>query len=421
MKRAIPVIVLVLAALLSTPGGASAEAVSPLTVNADRLEFDADGRHIAAEGHAVLNYEDITLRAAALTYDRGTVLASGGAELTTAEGYLAADWISFDLQNRAYTAEGIRGKLGDLFVRGARLNPEPSGGHRLEEAGVSRCDLAVPCYQLQAGRITLYGRKITIEGGWLALKGRRILPLPRLALDLDRVDDWPKLTAEIGVHGLLLGARFPLSLSPGADLLLAGEAATDGHYVLRPSLRWHPAAGLTVEPWLEQVSETGTHGGLDLSLRTGGTLASLSLAYGLSARSLEADLSVTGNARPLGRGSLSPGVFLSYAGSSVEETNRAGAVLRWSAGRPGRTTALSLTVGGTAVSGLATPNLIIGAAIDYRLNEAWSIDADLAFDAAENAWDSAEWGLTRHLHCFYLRLGHDPLAGQWGLTGGINF
>lgn len=421
MRRVPPCLALVWAALLLASGPVSAEGAAPLSVAADRLEFDAGARRIAAAGHVILTYGDINLSAAAVEYDRGLVLATGGVELTAAEGHLVADWLALDLMTRTYTAEGLHGRLGEFFIRGARLEPAATGGHRLEEAEVSRCDLAVPCYQLRAGRITLHGRKITIEKGWLALKGRRILPLPRLTLDLDRMDRWPQLRAELGAHGLLLGARLPFPLAADTELVLDGEAATDGHYALRPSLLWRPAPDLAVEPWVEQAAETGARGGLDLDLRAGAAHLSLSLAYNPPERAFEADAAVDGPSRPFMGGSLVPGAYWSYADAPSGETSRAGGVLRWSFGQPGRTAVLSLTAGGRTAAGIVTPEVLVGAAADYRLNEAWGLDADLAYDAAADAWRVTDLGLIRHLHCFYLRLGHDPRAGGWSLTGGIVF
>ncbi|MGE5599791.1 MAG: hypothetical protein ACM3XS_10460, partial [Bacteroidota bacterium] len=103
MRRVPPCLALVWAALLLASGPVSAEGAAPLSVAADRLEFDAGARRIAAAGHVILTYGDINLSAAAVEYDRGLVLATGGVELTAAEGHLVADWLALDLMTRTYT------------------------------------------------------------------------------------------------------------------------------------------------------------------------------------------------------------------------------------------------------------------------------------------------------------------------------
>ncbi len=386
-----------LAILLASPAAASA--ASPLSVEADRLEFSPDGRYIQADGHAVLVYDDLTLQAASLACRGKTVQAAGDVILTADTGELRADRLELDLETRAIAADRIRGRIGELFVRAEALTPAAPGGQALVGAGLTRCDLPVPCYELQAGRITLAGRKVAIERGWLAVKGRRILPLPRLALDLDRIEDWPRLSGGYDQRGLYVGARFaaPLGDRDKLDLVLAGELATIDALTIRPSLVWRPREGRTIEPWLAYSSAGRYQAGLDAATALGQPGA--------------AD------------GAWTVAAFCSQAaGGGEPELAEAGVVLSWlNRAPPGNLTEISLSLGRTWTDGVPAPLRRFRAEIARRAGSAWGLDLEFAYEAAARSWEEGSLGLTRYFHCYYLRLGYDWTEGAIGVSGGLQF
>lgn len=289
--RMAPLIALLMMVLVpvATLGAAS------LSVEADLLEFSTDGQSVRAEGHAILVYEDIELRAASLTVEGQIVKARGQVRLTSAQGVLSADLIELNLQTREIFAEGIRGRIGDFYVRGTSIAPGAPGQDQqvLMDAGVTRCDRDIPCYELQAGRITITGRKVTVARGWLAIKGLRVLPLPRVTLDLDRTGEWPRLYGGYGPDGLHVGASVTSPISDSAGLILAGEVAVDDPLSVRAALAWQASQNALVEPWLEYSSADGYGAGLDTTFKLGDLTVKLSASKEWSTPLVAARLSAS--------------------------------------------------------------------------------------------------------------------------------
>ncbi len=391
------ILLTVLAMLLSSSSAVSA--ASPLSVEADRLEFSTDGQLIQADGHAVLVYEDLTLRAASLVCQGRIVKASGDVVLITGTGELHADRLELNLETRSITAEKIRGQIGQFFVRAETLEPAVPSGQALLGAGFTRCNLTTPCYELQAGRITIDGKKVTIERGWLVLKGRRILPLPRLVLDPDRIEAWPTLSGGYDQRGLYLGAEFaiPMGESDKLDLILAGELATIDVLTIRPSLAWRPQAGKIIEPWLEYSSTGRYQAGLDVSTALGKSSA--------------------------GSGAWSLAAFWSQAtGGSEPDLREAGATLRWlNRVGPGNVTELGLSLGRSWAEGVSDPLVRLHGEAARRAGSAWGLDLEFTYEALAQDWEEGSLGVTRYFHCYYLRLGYDWTAGSLGVSGGLQF
>ena len=391
------ILLTVLAILLALPTAVSA--AGPLSVEADRLEFSTDGQLIKADGHAVLVYEDITLRAASLVCQDTIVKASGDVVLITSTGELHADRLELNLETRAIAAEKIRGQIGQFFIRAETLEPLASAGQALLGAGFTRCKLPTPCYELQAGRITIAGKKVTIERGWLALKGHRVLPLPRLTLNLDRVEAWPALSGGYDRRGLYLGAEFAIPLGEGdkLDLVVAGELATIDALTIRPSLAWRPQAGKIVEPWLEYSTSGRSQAGLDLSTALGRSSA--------------------------GSGAWSLAAFWSQAAGGPEpELRETGATLRWlNRVSPGNETELGLSLGRSWTAGTSDPLLRLRAAATRRTGSSWGLDLQFTYETLARDWETGSLGVTRYFDCYYLRLGYDWTEGALGVSGGLQF
>lgn len=392
------ILLTVLAILLTLPSVVSA--ANPLSVEADRLEFSTDGQLIQADGNAILVYEDLTLRAASLVCQGKIIEANGDVVLITGTGELHADRLELDLETRSIAAEMIRGQIGQFFVRAEKIEPAEPSGQALLGAGFTRCNLSTPCYELQAGRITIDGKAVTIEYGWLLLKGRRVLPLPRLVLDPDRIEAWPTLSAGYDRRGLYLDAEFaiPLGESDKLDLVLVGELATIDALTLRPSLAWRPQAGKTIEPWVEYSSADRYRAGLDVSTALGQPSAAGSGAWSLAAFLLQS----TGGFEP--------------------DLREAGATVRWlNHISPGNMTELELSLGRSWAEGVSSPLVRLHAEANGRAGSAWGLDLKFTYEASARNWEEGSLGVSRYFHCYYLRLGYDWTTGALGISGGLQF
>jgi len=415
------VLLTALALVLVLPLAVAAQ--SPLSVEADSLEFSADGQIIQAQGHVFMVYGDITLRAEALICRGKKVQAMGSVTLTSGTDELQADQLELDLETKAWSAKAVHGRLGQFYVRGETIAPGAPGEQILSGAGLTRCNLAVPCYELQAGRITVAGSKVTVERGWLALKGRRLLPLPRLSLDVERIEDWPSLSGGYDERGFFLGGEFALPLTGTTNLVLSGELATADPFSLRTSLVWRPDDRTRLEPWLDYSSADGFGAGFDGSIGLGVLTAKISISHEWAESLQETRLSIAGPAWDWAGGQLSLEGFWARSSAVAEpERMEAGTSLTWSTvNTAGNRAEVSLSLGRAWESGSAAPLLRLHADATRRFAPDWGVGLEFTYDTIGHTWDEGLVSLTRYMHCYYLRLGYDWTKNTVGLSGGLVF
>lgn len=401
---------------------APALAQASLAIEADKLQFAANGQ-IQAEGNVTLSYLDIILRADALTADRNKVQAYGHVRLVSKTAALTADRLEIDLRSRALAAENLKGRMGEFFLHGASLQTDGRGGEVLTGAGLTRCDLERPCYELQAARITIHGRKVTVERGWLVVKGFRVLPLPRLVLDLDRLAEWPLLDLGYGADGLQLGMAMTWPLADNLDATLAGRVASADPFYVRAALAWQPTAGFSVAPWTAYSVADGLSAGLGSAFELDPLTARLDLERDWELGLTTMALSALGPRLPFAAGGLTLGAFWAVERSDAGATgNEAGARLAWQSetSAEGRLV-LGLDAGWAWTDADARPLLRLKLETARRLSEAWGFDLALTYETGAAVWDEAALGLTRYFHCFYWRLGYDWVEDTVMVSGGIDF
>ncbi|MGE5551074.1 MAG: hypothetical protein ACM3ZC_11175 [Bacteroidota bacterium] len=397
-------------------------AAEPLAIEADTLELSTDGRLISATGHVTLTYLDIVLRAASVVYEGDTVKASGMVELITENGHLFAERLDLNLKTRGLSAASVHGLYADLAIRADLIDSMRQGEGILGRAGVTRCDLGVPCYELRAGRIIISGRKITVERGWLALKGLTLLPLPRLTLDLDRVEDWPRLSARFETLGLVLGAELTVPTGEASSLVFQGEAATGGLLSLRPSYVWQPTTATTIELWGSLSTREGSSAGIDAAFAVGGAPVALAMRMDWRLDLVAGEMSAVLSSWELAAGRLNLTGFWNRTVSRREnERTEAGVSIRWSERGPEDKHTLALVLGREWRGRSPLPLVRIEAGLNDPIASDWSWDTEFRYDVTGRAWLSGKVGFTRRLHCYFLRLGYDWIDASVALNAGLTF
>ncbi|NLG84282.1 MAG: hypothetical protein GX493_06680 [Firmicutes bacterium] len=368
------------------------DATPPLLMDAERLELAADGGYILAEGEAVLVYGELVLRAQKVLYREGKVVAEGEVTLTAGEDVLSAARVTVDLAPRTVTGEEIRGRLRGYFIRAEEINPTATGGMEFSAAGITRCDRSVPCYEFLAGRLVLEGRRVTVEHAWLVLGGRRLIPLPRLTLDLDRREEWPRLAGGYDERGLYLDLSFATDLRPSLGFVFGSTASTAHGLAVKIALPWRPHEKLKIEPTLAYTATTGFTPGLTLG----------------------------GPSWNLGSGTLALEGY--WTGETTDATgmiSETALVLRWWRTTTEEEDELTLTFG--RQEGFSSPFLSLRASSSRRLNARWGVALTGEYRLAPGHWEKAEMAGIRYFHCYYVRFGWDLLKGDLRLTGGIRF
>ena len=398
-------------------------AAGSISLEADNLEFSSDGQTVMASGHAHLVYQDLSLQAETLTRRGDLVTATGGVHFVFAQGELEAESIEVNLATSAYRAKKVRGRLASFYITSEEILPGESGEEILRNATLTRCSLEVPDYALVAGTITIRANRIEISQGWLTLRGRRILPLPRLKLDPERLQNWLHLGAGYGEEGLFIGLGLPIPLTERMDLAIDGTFATQDPVSLRAALEWQPNGQFQLSPWVGYSLNDGTSAGLGLQFTLAGLTASAELSESLASGESTKEVSLSGPDWKVAGGALSIKTAWKKTEASPDQTVDLSLTAQWR--RPGASDGDSLLLALTAArleeGGEWSSELRLHTEISRRLGPDWGIDLSLTYEIIGGTIPEFNTSLTRYLHCFFLRGGYDWSAGTFSFSGGIDF
>lgn len=398
-------------------------AAGRIDIEADSIEFSADGRVVSAAGRVTLSHDDLQLQAETLSCRGSIIQAAGGVILTTREGTLHADWLELNLDTMEIMAEGLHGDLNGFFVRARSIEPGDGDSQALREVGLTRCDAALPCYEILAGRIGISGNKVTIERGWLALKGRRFLPLPRMTMDLDHLDEWPSLNAGIDDRGLYVEAGLTVPVGDEHGLILTGTISSAEALALRTAFAWRPGDRFELQPWVSYSQADGWQGGLEAAASLGSLLAELETSYSQTDSRTTSSLTITGPYWAVSHGALQLAGFLTRdQGGSEPERLTSGATIAWTAGNsPRNRYRYDLSLGRTWSAGTEEPLIKVGAEMNSEFASGWGVDLAFSYDVHNDLWDAGRFGLVRRFHCYYVRLGYDWTDSVVSASAGIDF
>lgn len=185
--RSIIVAILLLAAA-ATPAFAAGKA----KMTADSVVYNYDLKKVVANGHVVLEYDDIKLTADYIEIDlnENSLLARGTVQLHDKQRDASGDVLIYDLDTRVGAFQGMRGQFtdasitGKVFIRseGATV---ADNEYMLKGAWLTTCDLETPHYHLEADEIEIYlGQQIVLHHVRYYEGRYRLFSLPYLVIPL---------------------------------------------------------------------------------------------------------------------------------------------------------------------------------------------------------------------------------------------
>ena len=224
------------------PGDTAADG-REVAFEADEVSYDADGEAVTVSGNVVLRSGEQSVRADRVIWNRasGQIEAEGQVRFVDENGnQLFTDRLELTDELKAGAMENLLlvlrtgGRLA--AVEAAR---DEAGNILIERAAYSTCavELADGCPKTPSWRITaervVYdaeAQRIRFTGAHLELFGRRVLPLPGLAIRADGGADSGFFIPDLGYsasNGFELSESFYWRIAENRDLTLSGYAFTE--------------------------------------------------------------------------------------------------------------------------------------------------------------------------------------------------
>lgn len=190
-------LILALAGLNTWGPEASGQDASSENVEAvaDQLEYRRSDKKIIARGNVVVTYHDIKLTAdyaeveteTKKAYAKGHVLMIRGDQLA-AKGEEAYYDFGKD-QGQFPNGQSIE---GPWFANGRVIEQTAKGKLKIEDAGVTTCDLKRPHYQIRARHVKVYsGDKIIARNITFHILGRKVFWWPYMVIPLQPIKESP--------------------------------------------------------------------------------------------------------------------------------------------------------------------------------------------------------------------------------------
>lgn len=152
----------------------------PVTIEADRIAYDADEDTFHASGNVLITFTGGSLKADDVILKRAAnqALASGHVLVHSDQDTLEGEKVLFKIDSRTGTVES--GKMfiaqNHFYVQGERIEKKSEATYRLENATVTTCDGETPDWSIAGSELDL-----TIDGYGVLRNGRFL------------VRDWPLL------------------------------------------------------------------------------------------------------------------------------------------------------------------------------------------------------------------------------------
>jgi LPS-assembly protein len=218
-------------------------ATREITFEATTLEYESDADVVVASGDVILRTGDQSVRADRITWDRttGQIVANGNIRFVDEDGnQLFTDSLELTDELKA----GAMTNLLLAFREGGRLaaaqgTRDENGNVLLEWAAYSACPVVdadgcprQPSWRVTARRVRYdeQTKKIRFDGAYLELFGRRVLPLPGLAVQADGQASSGFLVPDVGLtasNGVEVTGSYYARLAENRDLLLSGYIYTE--------------------------------------------------------------------------------------------------------------------------------------------------------------------------------------------------
>lgn len=223
--------------------GTSATGDRQIAFEATTLEYENEADVVTASGDVLLRSGDQSVRADRVSWNRttGQIVATGNIRFVDEDGnQLFTETLELTDELKA----GAMTNLLFAFREGGRLaaahgSRDESGGILLERAAYSACPVVdeegcpkEPSWRVTARRVRYDAetKRIRFDGAHLELFGRRILPLPGLAMRSDGGASSGFLVPDIGLtasNGVEMTGSYYARLAENRDLLLSAYLYTE--------------------------------------------------------------------------------------------------------------------------------------------------------------------------------------------------
>ncbi len=214
-----------------------------IAFEATTVSYDSDADTVTAEGDVLLRSGDQSVRADAVSWNRvsGEIVATGNIRFVDEDGnQLFTDrleltdelkagamtnlLLAFRAGGRLAATEGRRNESGDIVLERAAY----SGCAVVDDEG---CD-KVPSWRVTARRVFYDAQENTVrfEGAYLELFGRRVLPLPGLAIRSDGSANSGFLIPDFGLtttNGVEVVGSYYWRMGPNRDAVLSAYLYSD--------------------------------------------------------------------------------------------------------------------------------------------------------------------------------------------------
>lgn len=202
------------------PPAGSSSAV-PVTLNADRLDYDSAGREALASGDVLMQQGEMRLRTDELFWQESTadVVATGSVSFSEVDSDLAASRFAANLvSGRAQASDGrVLLRERNFHLLGSEIYRLGESTYRVTEGSFTTCDGEIPDWEFSAARVDVeLGRYATARDVWFKIRRQPLVYLPYLVFPV-------KTERETG----FLLPRVGYSSSKGALLSLAWHQVVD--------------------------------------------------------------------------------------------------------------------------------------------------------------------------------------------------
>jgi LPS-assembly protein len=227
-------------------------AQSPVTVEADRLEYQATGNVFEATGGVVVEWDENRLEAekVLVEQDERRVEATGGVELDSPAVSLTADtcFLSVDDETGRLTEVVVRPKNRSGRFGGAEIEKLEGQHYRIKNGFYTTCDLregGSPDWEISGDELDIeldgYG---SLSGGALRVLGRPVMYLPRAVFPTKTNRQSGLLRPHIGSssrRGFVISQPYFWAIDKAQDLTISGEVQTSARLGLTAEYRARPS------------------------------------------------------------------------------------------------------------------------------------------------------------------------------------
>ncbi len=223
----------------------------------DSIDYNAEKQEVYLFGNAVVEYEDITLKAAyikielskTLVHANGVKDASGkmtGTPIFNQGGTeYKVERVSYNYKTKKGYLSELRTKEGEGYVRGTDVIRTPDNEFGIKKSYYTTCDLDTPHFHISAAKLKIIpDRKIVTGPANLQIAG---MPTPLVVpFGIFSIKKGQSSGIIIPTYGnsenrgfFLRGGGYYIGLGEKADYMITGDIFTQGSWALNNLLRYN--------------------------------------------------------------------------------------------------------------------------------------------------------------------------------------